>query len=198
MRIPTWTLAAAALALTGCFGTSPPSRFYLLSATPPGPTSVPSPGPEAALGVFPTRVAAYLDRPQMVTFQGENAVALDEYNRWAEPLGSGISRVLAQELATLLPSWRVVPQPWDPTIPLRARLVVDVTTLGWGPKGDVRLEANWAVLESKGEYPLARGRSVLHRQASGQGTDAAVAAASALVGEMAREIAAAVKAIPAS
>jgi hypothetical protein len=159
---------------------------------------VPSPGPEAALGVFPTRVAAYLDRPQMVTFQGENAVALDEYNRWAEPLGSGISRVLAQELATLLPSWRVVPQPWDPTIPLRARLVVDVTTLGWGPKGEVRLEANWAVLESRGEFPLARGRSVLHRQASGQGTDAAVAAASALVGEMAREIAAAVKAIPAS
>ena len=198
MRTPTWTLAAAALALTGCFGTSPPSRFYLLSATPPGPTSVPSPGPEAALGVFPTRVAAYLDRPQMVTFQGENAVALDEYNRWAEPLGSGISRVLAQELATLLPSWRVVPQPWDPTIPLRARLVVDVTTLGWGPKGEVRLEANWAVLESRGEFPLARGRSVLHRQASGQGTDAAVAAASALVGEMAREIAAAVKAIPAS
>jgi uncharacterized lipoprotein YmbA len=198
MRIPTWTLAAAALALPGCFGTSPPARFYVLSATPPGPKSVPSPGPEAALGVFPTRVAAYLDRPQMVTFQGENAVALDEYDRWAEPLGSGISRVLAQELATLLPAWRVVPQPWDPTIPLRARLVVDVTTLGWSQKGEVRLEANWAVLESKGEYPLARGRSVLRREAAGKGTDASVAAASALVGEMAREIAAAVRAIPAS
>jgi hypothetical protein len=198
MRIPTWTPFALALALTGCFGTSPPSRFYLLSATPPGPTSVPSPGPEAALGVFPTRIAAYLDRPQMVTFQGENGVALDEYDRWAEPLGSGISRVLAQELASMLPAWRVVPQPWDPTIPLRARLVVDVTTLGWDQKGLVRLEANWAVLEAKGEYPLARGRSVLHREAAGKGTDAAVAGASALVGEMAREIAAAVKAIPAS
>lgn len=196
MRIPTWTLVAVALALPGCFGTSPPSRFYLLSATPPGPKTLPSPGPEAALGVFPTRVAAYLDRPQMVTFQGDNAVALDEYNRWAEPLGSGITRVLSQELATLLPAWRVVPQPWDPTIPLRARLVVDVTTLGWSQKGEVRLEANWAVLESKGEYPLARGRSVLRREAAGAGTDAAVAAASALVGEMAGEIAAAVRAIP--
>lgn len=197
MRIPTWTPVAAALALAGCFGTTPPSRFYLLSATPPGPTSVPSPGPEAALGVFPTRIAAYLDRPQMVTFQGDNAVALDEYDRWAEPLGSGISRVLAQELATLLPAWRVVPQPWDPTIPLRARLVVDVTTLGWDQKGEVRLEANWVVLEARGEYPLARGRSVLRRQAAGKGTDAAVAAASALVGEMAREIATAVRAMPA-
>jgi uncharacterized lipoprotein YmbA len=198
MRIPTWTLVAVAFALPGCFGTTQPSRFYLLSATPPGPKSLPSPGPEAALGVFPTRVAAYLDRPQMVTFQGDNGVALDEYNRWAEPLGAGITRVLAQELATLLPAWRVVPQPWDPTIPLRARLVVDVTTLGWSQAGEVRLEANWVVLESKGEFPIARGRSVLRREAAARGTDAAVATASALVGEMAREIAAAVKAIPAS
>jgi len=195
MRIPTWTLVAVALALAGCFGTTPPSRFYLLSATPPGPTSVPSPGPEAALGVFPTRVAAFLDRPQIVTFQGDNSVALDEYARWAEPLGSGITRVLSQELATLLPAWRVVPQPWDPTIPLRARLVVDVNTLGWDRKGSVRLEANWVVLDARGDSPLARGRSVLRRDATGAGTDAAVAAASALVGDMAREIAAAVRAL---
>jgi hypothetical protein len=195
MRIPTWTLVAVALALAGCFGTTPPSRFYLLSATPPGPTSVPSPGPEAALGVFPTRVAAFLDRPQIVTFQGDNSVALDEYARWAEPLGSGITRVLSQELATLLPAWRVVPQPWDPTIPLRARLIVDVNTLGWDRKGSVRLEANWVVLDARGDSPLARGRSVLRRDATGAGTDAAVAAASALVGDMAREIAAAVRAL---
>lgn len=197
MRIPTWTLVAVALATAGCFGTSPPSRFYVLSANPPGPTSLPSPGPEAALGVFPTRVAAYLDRPQMVTFQGDNAVALDEYARWAEPLGSGITRVLSQELATLLPAWRVVPQPWDPTIPLRARLVVDVTALGWNERAEVRLEANWVVLDARGGEPLARGRSVLRRDGVGKGTDAAVAATSALVGDMAREIASAVRAMPA-
>jgi uncharacterized lipoprotein YmbA len=196
MRNPTWTLVAVALATAGCFGTSPPARFYVLSANPPGPTSLPSPGPEAALGVFPTRIAAYLDRPQMVTFQGENAVALDEYARWAEPLGSGITRVLAQELASLVPTWRVVPQPWDPTIPLRARLIVDVTALGWNQKGEVRLEASWVVLDARGETPLARGRSVLRREAAGKGTDAAVAATSALVGDMAREIAQAVRALP--
>jgi len=190
------TLAAMALASTGCFGSSPPSRFFLLSPSPEGASAVPSPGPEGALGVLPTRIAAYLDRPQIVTFLGDNAVDLDEFNRWAEPLGAGVSRVLAQDLSALLPAWRVTPQPWDPTVPLRARLVVEVTALGWNKRGEARLEANWALLTAAGELTAARGRVVLRREVSGTGTDAAVAATSSLVTEMARDIAVAVRGLP--
>jgi len=190
------TLAAMALVSTGCFGSSPPSRFFLLSPSPEGASAVPSPGPEGALGVLPTRIAAYLDRPQIVTFLGDNAVDLDEFNRWAEPLGAGVSRVLAQDLSALLPAWRVTPQPWDPTVPLRARLVVEVTALGWNKRGEARLEANWALLTATGELAAARGRVVLRREVSGAGTDAAVAATSSLVTEMARDIAVAVRGLP--
>jgi uncharacterized lipoprotein YmbA len=146
--------------------------------------------------VFPTRVAAYLDRPQIVTFVGENSVDLDEFSRWAEPIGAGVSRVLAQDLSALLPTWRVIPQPWDPTVPLRARVVVDVTALGWNKRGEARLDANWALLTSGSELAAARGRVVLRREVPGPGTDAAVAATSALVTEMAREIAVAVRDLP--
>lgn len=196
MRVPAIVLSALALASAGCFGTSPPSRFFVLSPGPAGQAAPASTGPEGALGVFPTRVAEFLDRPQIVTFRTDNAVDLDEYDRWAEPLGAGITRVLAQELSALLPAWRVVPQPWDPTLPLRARVVVSVTALGWNQQGQARLDASWAVLSATGDEVLARGRSVLRREVSGKGTDAAVATASALVGDMAHEIAAAVKALP--
>jgi uncharacterized lipoprotein YmbA len=168
----------------------------VLSPSPEGASAVASTGPEGALGVLPTRVAAYLDRPQIVTFVGDNSVELDEYARWAEPIGAGVSRVLAQDLSALLPAWRVLPQPWDPTVPLRARVVVGVTALGWNQRGEARLEANWALLTSGSEVAAARGRVFLRRDVSGPGTDAAVAATSALVTEMAREIAVAVRALP--
>jgi len=90
----------------------------------------------------------------------------------------------------------VMPQPWDPTVPLRARLVVEVTALGWNKLGEARLEANWALLTAKGELAAARGRVVLRRQVSGTGTDAAVAATSLLVTELARDIAVAVRGLP--
>jgi uncharacterized lipoprotein YmbA len=196
MRKLQTTLAAAALVSTGCFGTSPPSRFYVLSASPAASTATASTGPDGTLGVFPTRVADYLDRPQIVTFLGENAVDIDEYNRWAEPLGAGVTRVLAQELSALLPRWRVLPQPWDPTVPLRARVVVNVTALGWNAAGEARLEATWAVLSSSGDQAVARGRTVLRRAAADRSAGAAAGAASALVTEMAGELAAAVRAMP--
>ena len=189
-------LAAMALVSTGCFGSSQPSRFFLLSSSPEGASALPSSGPEGALGVLPTRIAAYLDRPQIVTFLGDNAVDLDEFNRWAEPLGAGVSRVLAQDLSAMLPAWRVMPQPWDPTVPLRARLVVEVTALGWNKRGEARLEANWALLTSTGELAEARGRVVLRREVPGAGIDAAVAATSLLVTQMARDIAVAVRGLP--
>jgi uncharacterized lipoprotein YmbA len=191
-------LVAVAVATTGCFGTSPPSKFFVLSASPAANAAVPSTGPEGTLGVFPTKVAEYLDRPQIVTFVGDNAVELDEFNRWAEPLGAGVTRVLSQELSSLLPGWRVLPQPWDPEVPLRARVVVNVTALGWNNRGEARLEANWAVLSSEGTQALARGRVVLRREAAGAGANAAVAATSALVTALAHDIASAVRALPAA
>ncbi len=195
MRNPT-ALLAAALLVSGCFGTSPPSRFYVLSASPEARTAVPSTGPEGTLGVFPTKVADYLDRPQIVTFLGDNAVDIDEYNRWAEPLGAGVTRVLAAELSALLPGWRVVPQPWDPVIPARASVVVTVTALGWNGAGEARLDATWGILESNGGKALARGRATLRRQSKATDATTQAAAASALVSELAHEIASAVRALP--
>ena len=188
------SLLLLTVAASGCFGTSPPARFYVLSATAGQPA--PNPAHDDVIGVMPTRVAEYLDRPQMVTLLGENAVALDEYARWAEPVSAGVSRVLALDLAAELPEWRVVQQPWDPTVPLRAQVTLDVTALGWTPDGAVRLDASWALVAAPAATPAARGQVSLRRAAPEKGTDAAVATASALLADLARQIAAAVRALP--
>jgi uncharacterized lipoprotein YmbA len=81
-------------------------------------------------------------------------------------------------------------------MPLRARVIVTVTALGWNASGEARLEANWGILSASGEQALARGRAVLRKQASGKDAASAVAATSALVTELAHEIASAVRALP--
>jgi hypothetical protein len=187
---------AALLVLGGCFGTTPPSKFFVLRASPEAAETRNVGGADGVLGVMPTRVAAYLDRPQMVSFVTENSVNVDEFNRWAEPLGSGVTRVLAQELAELLPSWRVLPQPWDPTMPLRTRLVVEISALGWDAKGEARLDATWALLGRSGEPPVARGRVAMRRPVPAKGADAGVEALSGLLTDLARQVADAVRAMP--
>jgi uncharacterized lipoprotein YmbA len=187
---------AVLLAICGCFGTSAPSRFYVLSPAPDATGTRNVGGEDGVLGVMPTRVAAFLDRPQMVTLIAENSVSIDEFNRWAEPLSSGATRVLAQDLAGLLPRWRVLPQPWDPTMPLRARLVVEISALGWDAKGEARLEATWALLLQNGGAAAARGRVALRRPVPAKGVEAGVGTLSALLEDLAREVADAVRKLP--
>ena len=64
-----WIACVLAAALLGCApigGTTPPSRFYLLTSLEAPPPRTNGPG----LGVGPVRIAEYLDRPQIVTRRG--------------------------------------------------------------------------------------------------------------------------------
>ena len=84
------TICAALVFASGCAST-PPSRFYTLSAV-----AVPAAAPSnVSVAVGPVSVPADVDRPQFVVSAGPNQVRLDEFNRWASPLQNGISHVVA-------------------------------------------------------------------------------------------------------
>src|SRR5262249_4912774 len=89
---------AAAAATAGC-GTTAPSRFYTLDST-----ATPGGGPplRAAVAVGPVSIPASVDRPQFVVQVAPNRVELDEFNRWAAPLGDAIAGAVAGDLAALL------------------------------------------------------------------------------------------------
>ena len=55
-----------------------------------------------ALELAPVRLPKYVDRPQIVTRSGRHQLELAEFDRWGEPLNDIVTRVIAQNLMTLL------------------------------------------------------------------------------------------------
>jgi len=113
---------ALALAMLAACAQSPPTVFYTLDPMPaPATTSDPAlPRPAATGDPLPIRVEAVhlpepLNRPEIFIRQGPNVLRVDDFARWAAPLGSMTQRVLTQDLAARMPPGRVVfpdaPQP---------------------------------------------------------------------------------------
>jgi uncharacterized lipoprotein YmbA len=94
-------------ALAGC-GSTPQSRYYVLSAREAGTVTGTSP----AIGIGPVSVSEYLRRDNLVVNRDGNALQIAPYQRWAEPIGEGIVRVLALNLAGLLDTQDVQTFPW--------------------------------------------------------------------------------------
>jgi uncharacterized lipoprotein YmbA len=197
-------LAAFATLCAGCVSLTrtPEARFFVLRSVAE-PPAAPAPGGERGLvGVMPVRMPGHLDRPQLVTWAAPGELRIDEFLRWGEPLDAGFTRTLAENLATLLPEHFVARAPWRASAVPRCRVAAELRVFGLQPSGEVRLDGRWALLPARGEQPLARGiaslsRGPLARGPAGVDPGAEVEAMSELVAELGREIAAAVRALPA-
>ncbi len=204
MRIRlTAALATAALAtIAGCVSLkrTPEARFFALQPVAEAPAAVAAPPSDSGLvGVLPVLLPGHLERPQLVRWSGPGELQIDEFLRWAEPLDSGVLRVLAQDLETLLPAHRVIRAPWPgSTTPLLCRVRVEIVRFGPQPGGELSLSGRFTLLPARSERPLLAQSFELHRD-SPAGSDApgrAVAGMSALLADLARQIAAAVAALP--
>jgi len=96
--------AVAAFALNGCALLRPhadPTRFYVL--TVPGTPLKPAVGGEFKrwrVGLRLVEVPSYLRTKFMVVRTGSNEIHFADFDRWAEPLEQGISRVLKETLGS--------------------------------------------------------------------------------------------------
>ena len=188
-------LAVVAGSLGGCLGgTSAPARFYALApvVTPlsGGPAK---PGP--SLGIGPVTLPAYLDRPQIVTRQGPEELSLAEFERWSEPLKTGVPRVLADNLAVLLRTDRISLFPWAKAPAGQIQIAVDVTRFERVGGKEVALNARWRLLTSDGTELVAR-QAAIAEATGGEGYDAIAAAMSRALGALSRDVAAAVCELP--
>lgn len=95
-------LAGLLCALAACNVVPPaqddPTRYFVLSepAVHPGQAAAASAG--ARIGLRAVKIESYLRRREMVVRMGENEVQFRDYRRWAEPLESGVARVLRARL----------------------------------------------------------------------------------------------------
>ena len=137
------TLKALILALTlilaGC-GTTPASKFYLLSAEA---AQLPS-GSSPSLGVGPIEIPEYLNRNALVYNREGNRLHIANFERWAEPLDSSISRVVRINLASLLDTQNVQSFPWSKSD--QPEYGVEVTVLNLDANDHrARLIAEWHI-----------------------------------------------------
>jgi len=193
-----------ALAFAGCVSLkrTPEARFFVLRSVAEPPADAGAPGTTVLLGLLPVVLPGYLDRPQIASWVAPGELRIDEYVRWAEPLDAGLGRTLAANLEALLPQSRVLRAPWPSAARLRCRVRVELQKLGAQPSGEVLLQGRFALLPANDERRLAALPVSLERRplAPARGSldpGAGVDAMSELVADLAREIAAAISALPA-
>jgi uncharacterized lipoprotein YmbA len=204
MRRASAVLALAVLAAApACVSLkrTPEARFFVLR-TLAEPPAAESGGAPALVGLLPVALPGYLERPQLITWVAPGELRIDEYLRWAEPLDFGFARTLAANLDTLLPESRVIRSPWPAKARPQCRVRVELQRFGPQASTEVVLEGRYALLPADGERPIVTRpvslkRGPLGAAAAGEGATAGVEAMSELVADLARDIAAAIRALPA-
>ena len=182
------------LLVAGC-GSSPPTKFYQLSSLQ-GPAEHKSEfidQPRVMIGIGPLEIPPYVDRSQLVTRSNQNELELSEFDRWAEPLQTNITRVIVDNLSQSLPPDRVAIFSWDGILSLDYQVRIEVTTFDFHKTGDVSLAARWTIVGEDGQKILALHTSRFNRTAETKGPASMVSAMSHNVEALSQEIAAALE-----
>jgi uncharacterized protein len=182
-----WRIALAACvtwaALSGC--SSPPARFYALSATG-AQTQAPL---DVSVAVGPVTIPAAVDGPRMVLSVGPNELRPDEYNRWAAPLQDDILRTVAADLAMLLGTGRVTLSTNTSGSTPEYRASIEVERFESALGQSVTVEAVWSVRRSS-DGAVQSGHSLARENVSGSDFGALAAAHSRAVLHLSEDIAA--------
>jgi len=115
---------AMCIAAAGCSPLAPRpnySKFFILTPladdASPAATAASTTARQLAVGIGPIDFPDYLRRAQVVTRSAPNEIELSAVDRWGEPLDKNFDRVLSENLAKLLKTYRCLlytsPSPRD-------------------------------------------------------------------------------------
>jgi len=181
-------ITCVAAAAAGC--ASSPARFYTLNSTATGGGTSAT---NCAVAVGPVSIPALVDRPQFMVQVATNRVAIDEFNRWAEPLNDSIARVIAGDLAALLGTPQVATASLANFNPAY-RVSIDIQRFESVRGKSVLIEAVWVVHPTTGGATTCSGRTVAGEPVSGDSFDALAAAHSRALAKVSIDIAAVIRA----
>lgn len=182
MRSPRPPLGAALLLLAGGCAHSPATRMLTLDAVAPAPEAVRADYHGPPLAVPAVHLPAVLDRAEFIRSAGAGEIRVDDFARWAAPLGLLARDTLVRDLSARLPQGVMLP-PGSVGGPGTRALDVTILSLGTDP-GGARLEAAWRILP---DGPV-RQASVT-ASGSTAGPPASAQLFSGLVGQLADRIA---------
>jgi uncharacterized lipoprotein YmbA len=145
-------LVAIGLALVGCSPLAPRpdyTKFFVL--TPITYSSNPAPAKSnLALGVGPIDFPGYLQRTQVVTRTEPNQIELSPIDRWGEPLDKNFKRVLSENLAQLLNTYRIEEYPWNHETKVDYQIAIQVLNFETTSQGQSLLRARWFIKDRNG------------------------------------------------
>jgi uncharacterized protein len=196
--IPLVLGAVVGLALSGCAVTDP-TRYYALTALrAPAATSPATTADAITIGVGPVSLPGYLDRAQLVTRDGADALEILPYHRWAEPLDIGIAEAIAEDLAGRVGSERVAVFPWRGVLArsIDYQVGVAVARFDGTPGKSVTLDARWRLLGKDGKE-LAFKRTTITEPVTSSEIPALVAAMNRAIGGLGQDISRAIQSQPA-
>jgi uncharacterized lipoprotein YmbA len=181
----------------GCSVLSPQpdrSRFFMLSPVSdsagmaPRPAST-SPDSQLTIGIGPVEFPDYLRRLAVVTRVAPNRIELSDEKRWAEPLDKNFTRVLSENLATLLDTQRIEKYPWSLRTKIDYQIEIDVQRFETTSDGQSQLVASWIIRDGQSSKILYASRTTAGAPA---GTDEASesAALSSDLATLSKEVAA--------
>jgi uncharacterized lipoprotein YmbA len=172
----------------------PTARHYVL--TPIAETgSVSAPTNSLPIGLGRVKLPAYLFDTSLAVRKGTNEIEYLSSALWAERLDAGFQRVLAANLALVLPAQQVRLSAWR-SDDVAAEVYVTVEQFDVDASGQGVLIAQWRILAPGGEKVLKAGGCRLVRKGPPPdvGASGAVATLSELVADLSRELVPALKA----
>lgn len=175
----------ALFGVAGC-GSSPKVQFFTLSVSSDLATHRAT--KPALVQVAAVHIPDTLDRREMVSASGPNAVEISSENRWSAPLGPMTRLVLTQDLARHFPTGSIA-MPDAPVPAATGKIVVVLAQFGRQANGRVALVGSWTLLKGDATKP-ASPRSFALQQPAAEGAAAQAASMSALLGQLAGDIAA--------
>jgi uncharacterized lipoprotein YmbA len=187
-------LMSVSLLLGGCLpglGPTEPTKFYLLNSLytlDPNAQPVARMG-DRTIGVGPINMAEYIDRPQIITRSVANEVQLGEFHKWAEPLQNSFFRVLADNLAILLDTDRIVTFPWNRSTFVDYQVAVDVGRFDGNLGNSAMLRARWMIFGDDGRKLLSSKHVTITEPINGSNIEDLVSAQSRILVELSRQIA---------
>ncbi len=184
------------LFVLGC-ASSPKTRFYTLSSFQEGgkePKNLTSDrGLVIVLG--PVKFSEYLDRTEIVTRSSSNRINFSDFDAWASPLSEDFTRVLAENLSTLLSTDSIILYPRPKRSAVDYQITMDVIRFDGPLGGDISLIARWSIFDGKEKKLLTVRKSSVVEPSGALNYDAMVAADSRALEKLSREIAEAIRTV---
>lgn len=185
------------LTVAGCLGgKSAPTQFYMLdpvtleTARPPVAEK-----PAVYVTLDPVEVPAYLNRPQMVTHLDRAEYQLNEFNRWLEPLGDNLTRVIAENLSEMLAADGIDIINMSPPVETDYTVAVQILRMDGKLGQGMVLVARWSLFDQTDDSLSLTKRLVIQETVSDETYQGLVRLQNRMIESLSRKIADGIKPI---